>query len=153
MLAIQSAAVKQTQFLMASRGATLLRIGEGCGPFVTRRCRHARSHFCVDERKDFLSGLEGSLASREGCRMSKGRILKPFEKNGRGQSGLAAALPGQLHRQLACLLSWTIQQPPSTATLVRGAGETDWWTSTRSGTTFGHHLHAGLLVGNAKQSE
>jgi hypothetical protein len=44
--------------------------------------------------------------------MSKRCILKLFEKNGRGKSGLAYALPGQLHSQSACLLPWTIQQPP-----------------------------------------
>jgi hypothetical protein len=64
--------------------------------------------------------------------MSKRRISKLFETNGRGQSSRAAALPGQLRSRSACLLPWTIQQPPSTATLVRGAGEIDWWTSTRS---------------------
>jgi hypothetical protein len=36
--------------------------------------------------------------------MSKRRILELFETNGRGQSGLAAALPGQLHSQSACLV-------------------------------------------------
>jgi hypothetical protein len=64
--------------------------------------------------------------------MSKGRILKLVEINGRGRSGLAATLPDQVHSQSECLLSWTNQQPPSKATLVRGAGETDWWTPTRS---------------------
>jgi hypothetical protein len=44
--------------------------------------------------------------------MSKGSMLKLFELNGRGQSGLAAALPGQLHSQSGCLLPWMIQQPP-----------------------------------------
>jgi hypothetical protein len=32
--------------------------------------------------------------------MSKGSMLKLAERNGRGQSGLAAALPVQLHSQL-----------------------------------------------------
>ena len=43
-------------------------------------------------------------ASREGCRMSKRRMLKLAENNGRGRSGLAAALPGQLHSQSGSLL-------------------------------------------------
>lgn len=64
--------------------------------------------------------------------MSKRRMLKLFELNGRGRSGLAAALPGQFHSQSGSLLPWTSQQPPCTGTQVRGAGETDWWTSTRS---------------------
>jgi hypothetical protein len=64
--------------------------------------------------------------------MSEGRILKLVERNGRGRSSRAAALPRRLHSQSGCLLSWTNQQPPSTATLIRGAGETDWWTPTRS---------------------
>jgi hypothetical protein len=55
-----------------------------------------------------------------------------FEKNGRGRSGLAAALPGQRHSRSGSLPSWTNQQPPCTGTQVRGAEETDWWTSTRS---------------------
>ena len=57
--------------------------------------------------------------------MSKGSMLKLFELYGRGRSGLAVALPGQLHSQSGCLLLWTIQQPPCTGTQVRGAGETD----------------------------
>jgi hypothetical protein len=71
-------------------------------------------------------------ASREGCRMSKRRMLMLFERNGRGRSGLAAALPGQHHSRSGSLLSWTNQQPPCTGTQVRGSEETDWWTSTRS---------------------
>jgi len=55
-----------------------------------------------------------------------------FETNGRGRSCWAVALPEQLHSLSGSLLPWMIQQPPSTGTLVRGAGETDWWTSTRS---------------------
>jgi len=82
-------------------------------------------------------------ASREGCRMSKRCILKLVETNGRGRSGLAAALPGQLHSHSGCLLPWTNQQPPSTATLVRGAGETDWWTSTRSVRPSSHAAKSG----------
>ena len=35
--------------------------------------------------------------------MSKRRMLKLFEKNGRGRSGLAAALPVQPHSQSASL--------------------------------------------------
>jgi hypothetical protein len=61
-----------------------------------------------------------------------GSMLKLIETIGRGQSGLAAALPGQLHSQSGCLLLWTTQQPNSTGTLVIGAGETDWWTPTTS---------------------
>ena len=38
-------------------------------------------------------------------------------------------MPGQFHSQTGSLLPWTIQQPPSIGTLVRGAGETVWWTS------------------------
>ena len=72
------------------------------------------------------------FASREGCRMSKGSMLKLIETNGRGQSGLAAALPVQLHSSSGCLLLWTNQLPPCTRTQVRGAGETDGWTPTRS---------------------
>jgi len=72
------------------------------------------------------------VASREGCRMAKRSMLRLFESNGRGRSGLAVALPGQLHSQSGSLLPWTTQQPPSTGILVRGAGETNWWTSTRS---------------------
>ena len=64
--------------------------------------------------------------------MSKGSMLELSELNGRGQSRMAAALPGQLHSQSGSLLPWTIQQPPCTGTQVRGAGETDWWTPTRS---------------------
>jgi hypothetical protein len=64
--------------------------------------------------------------------MSKRSMLKLFESNGRGRPCLVVALPGQLHSQSGSLLPWTTQQPPSTGTLVRGAGETDWWTSTRS---------------------
>jgi len=64
--------------------------------------------------------------------MSTGSMLKLFEVNGRERSGLAAALPGQLHSQSGCLLLWTNQRPPCTATQVRGAGETDWWTPARS---------------------
>jgi hypothetical protein len=64
--------------------------------------------------------------------MSKGSMLKLFELNGRGRSGMAVALPGQLHSQSGRLLLWTIQQPPCTGTQARGAGETDWWTPTRS---------------------
>jgi hypothetical protein len=64
--------------------------------------------------------------------MSKGSMLKLSETNGRGQSGQAVALPGQLHSRSGCLLLWTTQQPPCTGTQVRGAGETDWWTPTRS---------------------
>jgi hypothetical protein len=37
--------------------------------------------------------------------MSKGSMLKLFETNGRGQSGQAAALPGQLHSQSGYLSS------------------------------------------------
>ena len=41
-----------------------------------------------------------SNASREGCRMSKRRMLELFEvKNGRGRPNLVVALPGQLHSQ------------------------------------------------------
>jgi hypothetical protein len=50
--------------------------------------------------------------------MSKGSMLKLIEANGRGQPGLAAALPGQLHSRSGCLLLWTTQQPNSTGTLV-----------------------------------
>ena len=49
--------------------------------------------------------------------MSKRRILKLFEKNGRGRFGLRTA--GQMS-QSAFLLSWTIQQPPSTGTRLGG---------------------------------
>ena len=57
--------------------------------------------------------------------MSKRSMLKQFEINGRGRSSLVVALPGLLHSKSGCLLPWTNQRPPSTATLVRGAGETD----------------------------
>jgi hypothetical protein len=67
-----------------------------------------------------------SNASREGCRMSKRRMLELFEvKNGRGRPNLVVALPGQLHSQSGSLLLWTTQKPPGTTTLVRGSGETD----------------------------
>lgn len=72
------------------------------------------------------------VASRKGCRMSKRSMLRLFELKRAWAAGSGVALPGQLHSQLGCLLPWTNQQPPSTGTLVRGAGETDWWTSTRS---------------------
>src|SRR5690348_16231545 len=78
------------------------------------------------------SRYDSGSASREGCRMSKGSMLKLFELNGRGQSLTAVALPGQHHSQSGCFLLWTIQQPPCTGTQARGAGETDWWTLTRS---------------------
>lgn len=92
---------------------------------TTQRPRISRAGIRVGSR-----GLRS--ASREGCRMSKRRILKSVETNGRGQSSLAAILPGRLHSSSGCLLPWTTQQQPRTGTLVRGAGETDWWTSTRS---------------------
>jgi len=91
--------------------------------------------------RDFLASLEAvrpgnemsfAVASRERCRMSKGSMLGLFELNGRGRSGMAVALPGQLHSQSGSLLPWTIEQPPCTGTQVRGARETDWWTPTRS---------------------
>jgi hypothetical protein len=91
-----------------------------------------RISLLTDEEFPVSFSFRRSLHSARGCRMSKRRILKLFEENGCGKSGLAYALPGQLHSRSGCLLPWTIQQPPSTGTLVRGAGEIDWWTSTRS---------------------
>lgn len=42
--------------------------------------------------------------------MSKRSMLELFEKNGRGRSCLAVALPERLHSQTGSLLPWTIQQ-------------------------------------------
>ena len=89
-------------------------------------------HFSHSQRIKYRAHTISGSASREGCRMSKGSMLKLFELNGRGQSITAVALPGQPHSQSGCLLLWTIQQPPCTGTQARGAGETDWWTPTRS---------------------
>jgi hypothetical protein len=44
--------------------------------------------------------------------MSKRRMLMLFEKNGRGRSGLAAALPGQRHSRSGSLLPGRISNRP-----------------------------------------
>lgn len=69
------------------------------------------------------------LVRDAGCR--RGACWSCLRSNGRGGSSLAFALPGQLHSWSGSLLPWTNQQPPCTGTQVRGAEETDWWTSTR----------------------
>lgn len=57
--------------------------------------------------------------------MSKRRMLSRLSKTGMDGCSFAVALPGRLHSQSGSLLPGTTQPPPSTATLVRGAGETE----------------------------
>jgi hypothetical protein len=52
----------------------------------------------------FLSLSAVLCISREGPDVKRGAMLKQFEKIGRGQSGVAAALPEQLHRQTESFL-------------------------------------------------